>query len=91
MNGFEEFWNVLKSELRGRQSIENWTQDKGHLGRGDFYAESRGDYINCFLEYGEVQKEETESDKNLRNMIWNRRKDFKKTKLKPEQFLIVVP
>jgi hypothetical protein len=49
--------------------------------------------INGFLiSAGGVQGQETKADKDLRNMIWTMRKDFKKdTKLKREQFLIVSP
>jgi hypothetical protein len=49
--------------------------------------------INNFLvSAGAGQREESEADKNLRNMIWNMRKALKKkTKLKQEQFLIVGP
>jgi hypothetical protein len=48
--------------------------------------------VNKFIvSIGGTQKEESELDKNLRNLMWNMRKDYKKeTKLKQEQFLIIV-
>jgi hypothetical protein len=45
---FDEFWRHLKDELQEEQTIRNWTMDKGYLGRGDFDAIAKGNYIECY-------------------------------------------
>ena len=45
---FDQFWQALKSRLKVKSQIRNWTVDRGFLGRGDFMAGYRGgNYIIC--------------------------------------------
>jgi hypothetical protein len=45
---FDDFWRHLKDELQEEQTIRNWTMDTGYLGRGDFDAIAKGNYIECY-------------------------------------------
>jgi len=45
---FDDFWRTLKVELQEEQVIRNWTVDKGYLGRGDFGAIAKGNYVECY-------------------------------------------
>ena len=61
---FEEFWEMLATDLRTRKRVKNWTADKGHYGE-DFVAEySGGDYVRII-------------SPAARTLIWGPKEEFR--------------
>jgi hypothetical protein len=68
---FEEFWEKLTEIMSEKQEIHNWTVDKEFLGKGDFTAIIKRNYVECDVPNAKMLQQVPKIDFQIMFEKWN--------------------